>query len=416
MIIAVSGNVGSGKTTLAKYISDAYGFIYVPQRRFEFDFIDDFFDDIEGKFFPAQVSFLLSKAIELQELYSQHNNIVIDRSLLEDIEVFARLWIENKQIDSKIVQLYWRTAEFIKTSVPSPTIYIVCKCPAEVSLSRIDQREKRRFEDKYPPNHVQMLERYYDELAFDSETPYVIVDTTFYDFTKKNDIELVCKEIFDHVAATQESVQLSLFEDYEIEQRHITGMEFHNFSSRHPIFISKQDTNDYIYLAAPFTQVAEEIINAPTEMDIFSEVYLEKSYGELPNSYKRVLLKIKKSLEKKYEKNVFIPHKEINNWGRTTYSSEYLAPRIINSVKNASAVVSIPGNSLGVHLELGIAIAHRKPVVIFDVDEFPCGYLIRGFAESNMVRYIRLSSIKQISTEIKRNDIFHGLLKMENTL
>lgn len=70
MIIAVSGNVGSGKTTLAKYISEKYCFDYIPQHRLEFDFIDDFFNDIEGKFFPAQVSFLLSKAIELQELYT----------------------------------------------------------------------------------------------------------------------------------------------------------------------------------------------------------------------------------------------------------------------------------------------------------------------------------------------------------
>lgn len=411
MIIAISGNTGSGKTTLAEYIANEYGFAYVPKRRLEFDFIDDFFDDIEGRFFPAQVSFLLSKAIELQELHSTNSNIVIDRSLLEDIEVFARLWIENKRIDPKIVQLYWHTAEFIKNSIPSPTLYVVCKCPAELSISRITQRNKRRFEEKYPPNHVKMLERYYSELSFDNETPYVIVDTSFYDFTKKGDLEIVCKEIFDHVVATQKPIQLSLFDSYEIEPKQIKGMEFHHFSCQYPIYLNKEVTNDYIYLAAPFTQVTEEITKTKGSMeeDVFSEIFFEESYGELPDYYKKTLIRIKRSLKIKYKKNVFIPHKEINNWGKTNYSSEYLAPRIVNSVKNASAIVSIPGNSLGVHLELGIAIANRKPIVIFDVDEFRCGYLIQGFTESYKVRYIRLPSIKQIPNEIKRNDIFNNL-------
>ena len=407
MIIAVSGNVGSGKTTLARYLSKEYGFIYVPQKRLEYDLINDFFNDIEGKFFPAQVSFLLSKARELQELDLAHNNIVIDRSLLEDIEVFARLWIENKKIDPKIVQLYRYTAEYIKSSVSSPTLYIICKCPADISLSRIEQRKKRSFEEKYPPNHVQMLERYYSELTFDNETPFVIIDTTYYDFTKNSDLEFICKEIFDRIKATQDPVQLSLFETYEIEPKIIKGLEFHHFS--YPIYLN--NTEDYIYLAAPFTQMAEdnEEEKDSTENVLFPEMLLKQSYGELPDEYKKVLVRIKKSLEKRYEKNVFLPHKDINNWGKTNYAPEYLAVCIINSVRNASAIVSIPGNSLGVHLELGIAIALRKPIVIFDVEEFPCGYLIQGFTESNLVRHIQVKSINQIPKEIKRIDIFHDL-------
>lgn len=199
MLIAVSGNVGSGKTTLAKYLSDRYNFRYVPKRRLEFDFLDDFFHDIEGKFFPAQVSFLISKAIEIQELLSYRYSIVVDRSLLEDIEVFARLWIENRQIDPKIVQLYQHTADFIKTAVPAPDLYLVCRCPADVSLERIAQRPKRSFEEQYPPNHVQMLERYYSELVFEHEIPRVEIDTTYFDFTKPAVLEYLCVQIFDRL-------------------------------------------------------------------------------------------------------------------------------------------------------------------------------------------------------------------------
>ena len=260
MIIAVSGNVGSGKTTLAKYISEKYCFDYIPQHRLEFDFIDDFFNDIEGKFFPAQVSFLLSKAIELQELYSTQKNIVIDRSLLEDIDVFARLWIENRNIDPKIIQLYKHTAEFIKASVPPPDVYLICRCPAEVSISRIDQRKKRHFEDKYPPNHVQMLEQYYSMLCIEQNTPYVNIDTVYYDFKDKSDLEFVCNEIFSHLEYSQDYVQLSFLESTpNFPKPVVAGMDFHNFSHHSPIYYKHESKrSEYIYFAAPFTQVAEK--------------------------------------------------------------------------------------------------------------------------------------------------------------
>ena len=409
MIIAVSGNVGSGKTTLAKWISDNYGFYYIPQHRLEFDFIDDFFNDIEGKFFPAQVSFLLSKAIELQEQSSSHRNIIIDRSLLEDIEVFARLWIENRKIDSKIIQLYRHTADFIKSSVPAPDLYILCKCPADISLSRIDHRKRRRFEEKYPPNHIQMLEQYYNQLTFGDNTPYVVIDTTQIDFTNNKEIEMTCKTIFSYIKSTQEPEQISLFDDGFKEPLIVPGMEFHNFTYRHPLYYNRKKISEYIYLAAPFTQLADNnkvsSNKDPTEYSLLDEIDDEKEYGELPQSYQTALSKIQKALEKKYNMQVFLPHKDINNWGKTNYPSEYIASRIIDSVRNASVVVSIPGNSLGVHLELGIAIAHKIPVVIFDVDEFRCGYLIRGFADSDLVKYIKLSSINKIPDAIKKKNI-----------
>lgn len=53
MIIAVCGNIASGKTTLAHYISNNYGFSYVPHNRSELPFLKDFFEDIPGNFLQA---------------------------------------------------------------------------------------------------------------------------------------------------------------------------------------------------------------------------------------------------------------------------------------------------------------------------------------------------------------------------
>ena len=407
MLIAVSGNVGSGKTTLAKYLSDAYGFRFVPKRRLEFDFIDEFFHDIEGKFFPAQVSFLISKAIEIQEHLSYGRNIVVDRSLLEDIDVFARLWIENRQIDQKIIQLYHHTADFIKNAVPVPDLYIICRCPAETSLARIAQRPKRSFEKQYPPNHVQLLSQYYSELTIEAGVPCVEIDTTYYDFTKQSVLDGICVQIFEQLKQPSIYDQLSLFEDYPNEPQHFPGLVFHNFDGNHKITSFDRSTShsEYIYLAAPFTQFAtpqkRTIASASEEPNLLAALYKDEPYGTLPLPYRNRLRKIEKAIEAHCGMPVLLPHRDINNWGKTAYSSEYLTPKLVESVENASAFIAVPGCSIGVHLELGIAIAHKIPVIIFDSGDFPKSFFLDGFSELPNVKCIRAPSLSKIPALIE---------------
>ena len=415
MLIAVSGNVGSGKSTLAKHIAKHYGFCYVPNKRLEFDFLEDFFKDIEGKFFPAQVSFLISKAVEIQSLYSDHKNIVIDRSLLEDIHVFAKLWSDRMAIDRKIIQLYQYTAEFITSAIPTPDLYIVCQCPAEVCAERIASRPARKFESLYPPNHVQVLGEYYEKLTFEWGVPYVEIDTTYYDFTKPSVLESVCKYVFEPLAEMNEYGQLSLFDDagYDDRDEKIgrTGIKFYNledseyFSSFRPL----GRTTKYIYLAAPFTQLAADKNTAKSilgaENDSFFKEIEASPYGELPISYRRKLIRIAAAIKKQCRLPVLLPHRDINNWGMVSYPTQYITPKIVETVERAAAIVAIPGSSIGVHMELGIAIARRIPVIVIETKDFQNSFFLEGLQEIPGIKYMKAESLSKIPRCIEREDI-----------
>ena len=401
MLVAVSGNIGSGKTTLAKYLSKHYEFHYIPNRRFEFEFIDEFFSDIEGKFFPAQVSFLLSKAIEIQENHTKRRNMVVDRSLLEDADVFARLWIENRDIEPKIAELYRITYDFIEKAVPAPNLYIVCRCPAEVCAKRIEQRPKRKFEDRYPSNHISMIEKYYTELAFEDDVPRVEIDTVFYDFSKPEILEYVCSQIFEYLESYTNSGQLSLFEEYTGVEKSIPGLSFYNFDfyDTRAAFPKYHRNQDYIYLAAPFTQLAIEKTvlskDSESEYSLFSSLE-DQTYGALPTRYRSQLRKIKRAIEEACGLSVLLPHEEINNWGKTSYPTEYITPKITDGVANATALIAIPGDSIGVHLELGIAIAKGIPIVIFDIKDFPSSFFVKGFQSLSNVLYVQAEAMSKI--------------------
>lgn len=410
MLIAVSGNIGSGKTTLARYIAENYKFHYVPQHRFEFNFLDDFFEDIEGKFLPAQLSFLISKAIEIHEFHKRKWNIIVDRSLLEDVKVFARLWIENKTIDPKIVNLYQNTAAYIIESLPDPDLYLMCRCPANISAHRISQRPKRKFEEKYPDGHIQMLERYYSELSFGNETPYVEIDTTCFDFTKEEVLRLLCADIFDGLQHGMEYGQLSFFER-SVPDKGKQCLIFHNYYQLHTnTDCSKlQKESGYIYMAAPFTQFATEFTSDDDSNQEYIEAFRQSNdsapYGVIPPGYRKILINIEKALRKKYETDVLLPHRDINNWGKTVHSADYLTPRIIEGVENASMFVAIPGSSTGVHMELGVAIAKKIPIIIFEPSDLPKSFFAEGFLNLPYVTYFKVKSLTQIPSCIESEQL-----------
>ena len=416
MLIAVAGNIGSGKTTLAKFIAANYDFSYVPNHRFEFDFIDSFFEDISGMFLPAQLSFLMSKAIEIQQLTEQRKNVVVDRSVIEDIHVFARLWIENKEIDEKIVELYRYTSEFIRQSLPSPDLYIHCVCPAEVSQRRIAGRARRSFEEKYPPGHVQMLEKYYSELEFEEGVPYVRIDTERYDFTKAGTLKAVCAMIFDRFAASSDYGQFSLFDAADPGDSGTEGMTFRGFDTAPTVRHKRiEEVRKYIYLAAPFTQFATQDSRQSrrenTELSLFFGQNDTAAYGEIPRDYRRKLTNNEKALTRACGVPVLLPHRDINNWGKTTFPAEHLVPEIVKSIEGASAVVAVPGSSIGVHLEVGMAIERRLPIVLFDAADVAKSFFMDGLANLPNVKCIRVPSIDAIPGYIEAGNIA-GFLKI----
>lgn len=406
MLIAVSGNVGSGKTTLARFLAQNYDLRFVPLDRLEFGFIDDFFSDIEGNFLPTQLSFLISKAIELQKLLKNKQNIVLDRSLLEDIVVFARLWTETRKIDERIIKLYQNTADFICRALPKPDLYIFCRCPSSISRQRLASRLPRSFENQYPPHHIERLEVYYEDFRKGIDAPCVEIDTLLYDFTQQNVLSTLCAEIFDQFRQEPYFDQLCLFENSPPQTELLQGLVFRNFENNiryHRIPQPKQQS--YIYLAAPFTQMASVANSAKSdEPNLFSNVDIPE-YGCLDIAYQKSLQKIERTLIKYCYMPVHLPHRDINNWGKTNYPSEYLIPKIIDCVEKADAVVAIPGSSIGVHLELGIAIARKIPIVIFDTDDFHSSFFVRGFQELPFVKYFQTSSLSAIPALITSENI-----------
>src|SRR5258708_1514368 len=89
MHIAVSGNIGSGKTTLTTFLAKHYKWIPQYEDADSNPYLNDFYDDMQRWSFNLQVFFLNSRFKQVIEIRNNKKTIIQDRTIYEDAHIFA---------------------------------------------------------------------------------------------------------------------------------------------------------------------------------------------------------------------------------------------------------------------------------------------------------------------------------------
>src|SRR5262249_7176155 len=139
-LISVSGMMGSGKTTLARGLASALGWAYVPEYMPATKYLPDLFQDSRRWAFETQSAFLTHKAIQVFEACENNQNIIVDRSLYEDSEIFAYHFFQKGDIDERAFETYQALANHFIRELPSPDLILFCKCRPQTIEARIQAR------------------------------------------------------------------------------------------------------------------------------------------------------------------------------------------------------------------------------------------------------------------------------------
>ena len=93
MFVVIAGNIGSGKTTLTKKLSDHLSW----RPHFEAvqgnPYLADFYDDMHRWSFPLQIYFLTNRFKAHQEIEHSSASSIQDRCIYEDANIFARAFV-----------------------------------------------------------------------------------------------------------------------------------------------------------------------------------------------------------------------------------------------------------------------------------------------------------------------------------
>jgi deoxyadenosine/deoxycytidine kinase len=182
--VAVAGTIGAGKTSLVSWLVKRYGLEPFYEPNDENPYLADFYDDMKKWGFHSQVFFLSHKLKLHQELLAANRPAVIDRTIYEDAEIFARSLKNQRYIAPRDWAVYERLYEGIKKTLRPPDVLVALTCSLGATKKRIEKRG-RAMESAIPDAYLRRLHRLYEDW-FDRYDlgPIVKIDTTKLDYVE----------------------------------------------------------------------------------------------------------------------------------------------------------------------------------------------------------------------------------------
>ena len=165
MHIAITGNIGAGKTTLARKLSEHYKWGVLYEAVEGNPYLADFYEDMARWSFNLQVFFLNSRFAQAQKIRSMHYQTVIqDRTIYEDAFIFAKNLADSGMMETRDYQNYLMLYETITNAIKAPDIIVYLKADLP-KLRRQIQKRGREFEQTISDEYLLNLNGLYENFA-----------------------------------------------------------------------------------------------------------------------------------------------------------------------------------------------------------------------------------------------------------
>lgn len=185
--IAISGNIGSGKTTLAEKLSKHYGWTALYESVDHNPYLRDFYNDMTRWAFHLQIYFLNSRFRQINEIRANQKTTVQDRTIYEDAYIFAANLRKSGHITERDYQSYLDVFNSMINFVKPPDLLIYLKADIPKLVKQI-QKRGRDFEDAIRLDYLKNLNSHYEEwIGNYSLGKLLVIDVTDLDFVKHID-------------------------------------------------------------------------------------------------------------------------------------------------------------------------------------------------------------------------------------
>lgn len=145
--LAMAGNIGAGKTTAAKMVSQKFGFELFDEPVIDNRFLKDYYRDMKRWSFTLQLEFLIRRVEHHELIHKVAKSCIQDRTLYEDPEIFAKYLHGLGNMTDQELDLYFEYFQRLTKTIAHPQKVICFDVPqVDVLLSRI--RTRGREEEK----------------------------------------------------------------------------------------------------------------------------------------------------------------------------------------------------------------------------------------------------------------------------
>ena len=172
--IAVSGNIGAGKTTLTQMLSKHYGWEMRLEPVVINPYLEDYYKDIKRWSFALEVYFLKERFRDILDIAHTNKTIIQDRSIFEGVYVFVENNYRQGNLSETDFRTYMELFDLITNITKNPDLMIYLR-KSVPELVRQIQKRGRDYEQTMQLDYLEGLNNRYEDFIFNKYKGEVLV-------------------------------------------------------------------------------------------------------------------------------------------------------------------------------------------------------------------------------------------------
>jgi len=195
--IAIEGNIGAGKTSLTKMMSDEFNAKIVLERFADNPFLPKFYEDNERYAFPLEMSFLADRYQQLTDDLAQFD--LFRNFIVSDYYIFKSLIFAQVTLQEDEYKLYRKMFDMMYKEITKPDLYVYLYQNTGRLLKNIKKRG-RDYEQNIEADYLQKIhDGYINFIKTEPNLNILIIDVSDLDFVKNNeDYQFIINQIENH--------------------------------------------------------------------------------------------------------------------------------------------------------------------------------------------------------------------------
>ncbi len=174
--IAIAGNIGSGKTTLAQLLAKHYHWDLLLEELDNNPYINDFYTDMQRWSFNLQVYFLNMRFNQVLEIRNNEKSVIQDRTIYEDAYIFAPNLHSMSLMSTRDFENYFSLFHSMEQFIKAPDLLIYLKASVPKLVNQI-QKRGREYEESIRLDYLKKLnERYESWISTYNKGKLLIID------------------------------------------------------------------------------------------------------------------------------------------------------------------------------------------------------------------------------------------------
>lgn len=155
--ICIEGNIGSGKTTLAKVLAKKLNARFLPEEFEDNPLLPLFYENKKLFAFPLEYSFLISRFKQLNETLQTEKKLIVS-----DYSLYKCLWFAKINLSKKDFTLFKKQFKLIADQLPKPNLIIYLSTSTKNLKQNIKNRG-RKYEQNISDDYLNNIGNQYNK-------------------------------------------------------------------------------------------------------------------------------------------------------------------------------------------------------------------------------------------------------------